>query len=104
MEEIEFVEANEERKDGRILLREDTEKVTDHRTCKIEEASLPLRKATLDIEEHRKEVEHSSQGTHPLDDVGYRLGLDGMADEEEAREEGDGEGYGSVAFFKGREV
>jgi hypothetical protein len=64
----------------------------------------PGREPSLDIEGHGEEVEHASHGGHPLDDVGDRLGLDGVAEKEEAGEEGDGKGPGAAAWLEGREV
>jgi hypothetical protein len=104
LKEIEFVEGDEEGKDGRILLREDPQEITYEGSCEGEKALFSLGEPSLNIEEHREEVEHSGHGGHSLNDVGDRLGLDGMADEEEAREKGDGKGGRSVAFFQGRKV
>ncbi len=46
----------------------------------------------------------AGHGGHSLDDVGDGLGLDGVAEEEKAGEEGVEKAMEPIALFEGREV
>jgi hypothetical protein len=104
LEKIEFIESNEDGEDRHVLLGEEAQEVTQGRPGPEEEPFLSRRESSLEIEDHGQKVEHAGHGGHSLDDVGYRLGLNGMDKEDETREEGDGKGSGAIALFEGGEA
>ena len=83
LEKVELVEGDEEGKDGHVLLSEEAQEITQYRPGPEEGPFLFRREPPLDVEDHSQEVEHAGHGSHPLDDVGDGLGLEGVDKEDE---------------------
>jgi hypothetical protein len=82
LKKIELIESNKEGKDGHVLLRKNPEEISHDTPSKTEVTSLAFGQSPLDVKHKRQEVKHPSHAGHPLNDVGHRLGLNGMRDED----------------------
>jgi hypothetical protein len=87
LNEIELVERNKERKDGGIFLGKDSKQVAEESSPQVKESDLSMGQSPFDVQDEGEEVKHPRHAGHSLYDVGHRLGLDRMGNEDQTGKE-----------------